>query len=89
MNKRDNTPADAPAPTLPGHEFKARVAGEVKYRDGDGPLIELPQGQLIDVAPAIASMAVSWTEGEETRIASLAKEEFERYVQTGDIVLGG
>lgn len=68
----------------PAH-FTARAVGKVEYRVGDGPLEPIPQGIEMQVDTAIASYVLSWTDPEDQQpeTVSLAKREFEHYVEVG------
>ena len=68
---------------FPAH-FKARVVGKVQHRVGDGPLEDMPVGAEVKVDTAIASYVLSWSDDENhPLIVTLAKREFEHYVETG------
>lgn len=69
---------------FPEH-FRARVTGKVQHRVGDGPLEDIPQGTEVKVDTAIGSYVVSWNHEEQPITVSLAKREFELYVDTGEI----
>ncbi|MPN18390.1 hypothetical protein SDC9_165750 [bioreactor metagenome] len=70
---------------FPEH-FKARVAGKVQHRVGDGPLEDMPVGTDVQVDTAIASYVLSWVDAENhPLLITLAKREFEHYVDSGDI----
>ncbi|PIF98283.1 hypothetical protein [Comamonas sp. 26] len=65
--------------------FAARVTGKVEHRVGDGPSELIPQGIEMKVDTAIASYVLSWVDPEDQQpeTASLAKREFEHYVEVG------
>ncbi len=66
--------------------FKARVTGKVQHRVGDGPLEDMTVGTEVQVDTAIASYVLSWSDEEgQPEIVTLAKREFEHYVDSGDI----
>ena len=69
---------------FPAH-FKATVQGKVQHRGGDGPLEDMPVGIEVQVDTAIASYVLSWVDPEDQQpeTASLAKREFEYYVEVG------
>ena len=75
--------------TSAGIFYPARITGKVQYRVGDGQLETIPVGQQVEVENAIASMALTWTDGEsgESITAGIAKNEFEFYVAQGAIEL--
>ena len=65
--------------------FAAKVTGKVEHRVGDGPLEAIPFGTSMKVDTAIASYVLSWVDPEDQQpeTASLAKREFEHYVEVG------
>ncbi len=67
--------------------FKAKVTGMVQHRAGDGPLLEIPVGTEVQVDTAIASYVLSWMDPSDNQpeIVTLAKREFEHYVDNGDL----
>ncbi|QIL71624.1 hypothetical protein G7048_15440 [Diaphorobacter sp. HDW4B] len=71
---------------FPAH-FKATVQGKVQHRGGDGPLEDMPVGIEVQVDTAIASYVLSWTDPADNQpeIVTLAKREFEHYVDNGDL----
>lgn len=68
-------------------QFKAQVKGKVQHRAGDGPLEDIPVGVTVNVATAIASYVLSWIEGDDPITVTLAKREFEHYVDNGDLLV--
>ncbi|MBF5002974.1 hypothetical protein [Diaphorobacter caeni] len=74
---------------FPDH-FKALVQGKVQHRAGDGPLEEIPVGTEVQVDTAIASYVLSWIDPEDDQpeTVTLAKREFEHYVDNGDLKIG-
>lgn len=80
------TPSTEPRAAYP-EKFQARIKGHVQHRVGDGPLEDIPVGQTVDVATAIASLVLSWESEGQPITVTLAKEEFELYVSQGDIEL--
>lgn len=79
-------PTTTPNTELPEH-FQARIQGKVQHRVGDGPLEELPVGQMVEVDVAIASMVLSWTSEGQPVTVTLAREEFLYYVDEGSIAI--
>ncbi len=69
---------------FPEH-FQARINGRVQHRVGDGPLEDIPIGQTVQVATAIASMVLSWESEGQPVTVTVAKEEFEYYVDNDAI----
>ena len=65
-------------------EFYITVVRDVQWRVGDGVLEDLPKCKM-GVNEAIGSWILSWTEDGEPVNAALAKEEFELYLERGDI----
>ena len=65
-------------------EFYITVVRDVQWRVGEGVLEDLPKCKMA-VNEAIGSWILSWVEDGEPVTAALAKEEFELYVQRGDI----
>ena len=65
--------------------FEARVTGKVEHRVGDGPSEAIPVGTTMKVDTAIASYVLSWIDpkDQQPETASLAKREFEHYVEVG------
>ena len=75
---------------FPEH-FKAIVEGKVQHRVGDGPLEEMPVGTEVQVDTALASYVLSWNDPSDNQpeIVTLAKREFEHYVDNGDLKVIG
>jgi len=72
---------------FPDH-FRARVDGNVQHRPGDGVLEDIPVGTEVQVDTALASYVLSWTDKDDhPMIVTLAKREFEFYVDEGAIVI--
>ncbi len=92
-NQNGNTSNPVPANDVsaieeqryPDH-FKAHVKAGVQYRVGDGVLEEIPAGTDVQVDTAIASYVLHWSdEDKHSMIVTIAKREFEHYVDAGDI----
>ena len=73
---------------FPEH-FRATVTGDVQHRVGDGPLEDIPRGTEVQVDAAIGSYVLSWLHEDQPITVSLAKREFELYVDTGEIEVPG
>ncbi len=69
---------------FPEH-FRARITGKVQHRVGDGPLEDIERGTEVVVDSAIGSYVLSWDLQDQPITVSLAKREFELYVDTGEI----
>ena len=82
------TPSTEPRTNFPEH-FKALIRGHVQHRVGDGALEDIPVGQEVEVATAIASLVLSWESEGQPVTVTLAKEEFELYVSQGAIEVQG
>ncbi|MDR0225131.1 MAG: hypothetical protein LBI66_01815 [Burkholderiaceae bacterium] len=93
MNTSADIPTDAAEEAVvsavevqrfPEH-FQATITGTVQHRVGDGPLEDIPRGTQVQVDTAIGSYVLSWTQEDQPITVSLAKREFELYVDTGEI----
>lgn len=62
----------------------ANVTGEVEYRAGDGPLIQIPKGP-VEVNLSFDSAVISWGDGGNPQITAIPIAEYERYVREGKI----
>lgn len=82
------TPSTEPRFTYP-EKFQAIIKGRVQHRVGDGPLEDIPVGQEVEVATAIASLVLSWESEGQPITVTLAKDEFDLYVSQGDIEVQG
>ncbi|MET1113478.1 MAG: hypothetical protein ABWY08_00795 [Comamonas sp.] len=82
------TPSTEPRTVFPEH-FQAFIRGHVQHRVGDGALEDIPVGQTVEVATAIASLVLSWESEGQPVTVTLAKEEFELYVSQGAIEVQG
>lgn len=83
-----STPSTEPRFTYP-EKFQATIKGRVQHRVGDGPLEDIPVGQTVEVATAIASLVLSWESEGQPITVTLAKDEFDLYVSQGDIEVQG
>jgi len=62
------------------------VKGKVTYREGDGVMLEIPQGPCkIEVEDL--DITLSWADGDVQGSAAMPKSDFEQYVADGDLVL--
>lgn len=62
------------------------VKGTVTYREGDGVMLEIPQGPCkIEVEEL--DITLSWADGDVQGSAAMPKSDFEKYVADGDLVL--
>ena len=82
------TPSTEPRFAYP-EKFQAHIKGHVQHRVGDGPLEDIPVGQHVEVATAIASLVLSWESEGQPITVTLAKDEFDLYVSQGDIEVQG
>jgi hypothetical protein len=62
----------------------AQVIGEVEYRAGDGPLIQIPKGP-VEIDLAEDSAVISWGEGNAAQVTAIPISEYRRFVQEGVI----
>lgn len=68
-------------------QINARIASQVEFRAGDGPLLEIPEGNcqvIIDGDSAV----LTWTEDGQPLTAAIPRIEFDRFIESGAIVLG-
>lgn len=57
----------------------ARVQGCVEYRLGDGPLMQVPLGEVeVDRGPG--DVTLSWGDGDTRQSAAIPAGDFERHV---------
>ena len=63
---------------------KARIDGEVTYREGDGPNITIRKGP-IDVELTANDATLSWTEGDTNGSTAIPMADYKRYVASGAI----
>lgn len=66
----------------------ARILGNVEYREGDGPAVEIREGP-VEVAMTEIDVTLSWVDGESHGSAAIPIGDFRRYIQEGRIVLDG
>ncbi|MBU1360417.1 MAG: hypothetical protein KKC79_00050 [Gammaproteobacteria bacterium] len=62
----------------------ARVIGDVEYRAGDGPLVQIPKG-VITVEETADSAVISWDDDGNVQTTAIPREDYERYVSEGAI----
>ncbi len=66
---------------------QATITGHVSYREGDGPLLAIPQGP-VELHPAPDSVTLGWTaDNGAVGSAALPRDVFEQYVRDGRIRL--
>lgn len=88
MSEQQQNPANETSAVevqqFPAH-FQARVVGKVQYRNGDGPLEDIPVDTQLSVETALASYVLSWSSGPDQQPVTvyLAKRELELYVENG------
>lgn len=68
-------------------QIDARITGPVEFRAGDGPQLRIPEGDC-QAMLADDSVVLTWTEDAQTLTAAIPKIEFDRYLESGAIVLG-
>lgn len=68
-------------------QIDARITGPVEFRAGDGPQLKIPEGDC-QAMMADDSVVLSWTEDGQTLTTAIPKIEFDRYIESGAIVLG-
>ena len=66
-------------------EANARINGQVDYRAGDGPLLQVPQGPCT-VELADDSAVLSWDEDGKAMSTAIPRAEYDRFVAEGRIV---
>jgi len=68
----------------------ARLNGEVKgtvtYREGDGVLMEIPQGPC-EIEIEDLDVTLSWFEDDVHCSTAMPRSDYEQYVASGDLVL--
>ena len=63
---------------------QALIRGEVEFRAGDGPMMEVPDGP-VEFEVADDSVMLSWQEGADVSTTAITRDEFDRYVREGKI----
>lgn len=66
--------------------MKANVEGPVPYAGPDGPQPTVPEGPC-NVEPHDDTVTLTWIEGEGEETAVISREQFDRHVRSGAIVL--
>ena len=64
----------------------AHIKGEVSYREGDGPHINIPLGPC-EIEETAQDVTISWVDGETHGAAAIPITDFKRYVAARAIVL--
>jgi hypothetical protein len=68
-------------------QINARIAAPVEFRAGDGPLLQIPEGNCQIIVDGDAAV-LTWTEDGQPLTAAIPKIEFDRFIESGAIVLG-
>lgn len=67
---------------------QAIIRGEVCFRAGDGVLMPIPPGP-VEIEVADDSATLSWTESDGSAgSTAITRDEYDRYVQEGNIRVG-
>ena len=66
---------------------KARITGEVVYREGDGANIAIPSGPC-EFEETAHDVTLSWVDGETRGLAAIPLTDFNRYLAEHAIELG-
>ena len=64
---------------------KARIVGNVTYREGDGMPIVIPTGPC-EIDESFDSVTISWHDGDTAGVASMPKADFALHVANRAIV---
>ncbi len=65
---------------------QARIVGNVKYREGDGPQITIRPGP-IEIVESEPDVTISWVDGDTHGSTAIPLADFKRYVAKQDIVV--
>jgi hypothetical protein len=65
---------------------RARINGNVVYREGDGPNITIPVGPC-EVEETEQDVTISWTEGDTHGSTAIPLADFRRYLASQAIVI--
>ncbi|MBQ1763975.1 MAG: hypothetical protein IIZ92_13860 [Aquincola sp.] len=65
----------------------AQIVGEVFYREGDGPQIQIRPGP-VEVEFTERDATLSWSEGEARGLTAMPLTEYKRFVAEGAIRTG-
>ena len=68
-------------------QINARIAAPVEFRAGDGPLLQIPEGNCQIIVDGDAAV-LTWIEDGQPLTAAIPKIEFDRFIESGAIVLG-
>jgi hypothetical protein len=68
-------------------QINARIAAPVEFRAGDGPMLKIPKGNC-QVIMDDDSAVLTWAEDGQPLTAAIPKIEFDRFIESGAIVLG-
>jgi hypothetical protein len=63
---------------------RARVRGEVHYREGDGPQMPIRPGP-VEIVEAPQDVTIAWVDGKTRSSAAIPRTDFQRYVDDGAI----
>jgi 2-methylisocitrate lyase-like PEP mutase family enzyme len=67
---------------------KAKITGNVEYREGDGPMLTIPLG-LADVETTPSDATLSWADGPSRGAAAIPVANFCQYIFEGSIAIVG
>jgi hypothetical protein len=59
---------------------KARIRGEVQYREGDGPQMTIRPGP-VEIVETPQDVTISWVDGNTRNSAAMPASDFKRYVK--------
>ncbi len=65
---------------------KARITGEVLYREGDGQNLAIPEGP-IEFQETDFDVTISWEDGDTRGATAIPRTEFKRYLDANAIEL--
>lgn len=60
------------------------IVGEVKYREGDGPMMPIRPG-LCEIEETATDVTLGWQDGPNRLSAVMPRAEFDRFVASGSI----
>jgi hypothetical protein len=63
---------------------KARIKGNVEYREGDGAAMPIPPGPC-EIEETELDVTISWVDGETHGSTAIPLSDFRRYVAKGAI----
>ena len=66
--------------------MNGRVTGTVKYREGEGVLMDIPRGPC-EIESDDLDVTLTWFEGDVHCSTAIPRSDFDRYVADGDLVL--